>query len=396
MNGQGFTYKVSAFECRSIHHPHRSPHQPERPAQIERTMDAETAQGIVDRIPVFEMWKVVSYVYMSTFMTLVYFYVTTIDEEVRCIWPQPRWKLGKVLFLTTRYSALVIMAGNIAFNIPHYGKIGIPGCTAFLIITQATVTVYGISILATLWLFLYALLECKPKYFPIVISTLLAYTVSKEVLDGMYIYSQKCEILSDGIIEQFRLKHSLSAVPLEPLDVVLGYPCAFTLPARRYVHLTVGGSCLSLAYVLVTTMVGLVTLFMRYRKQRNGLLAVIRREGGFYLISSLILKVLVAAAQTPHSKLQDSYQVLYGLWLLGNIFALRMLLLLRKIEDPGTRAVVSSIAFQTTPEEKDDESSELELHAATGGNHKENGSTSVLVIEEEPGEKTTHNPTSLA
>ncbi|KAJ3526741.1 hypothetical protein NMY22_g10048 [Coprinellus aureogranulatus] len=185
-----------------------------------------------------------------------------------------------------------------------------------------------------------------------------AYTVSKEVLDGIYIYSQK-------------------SVPLEPLDVVLRYPCAFTLPERRYVHLTMGGSYLSLAYVL-------------------GMHIMVSAEEELTFPS--VLKVLVAAAQTPHSKLQDSYQVLYGLWLLGNIFALRMLLLLRKIEDPGTRAVVSSIAFQTTPEDKDDKSTvnELDSPTASGGNHREDGSTSVLVIEEEPGEKATHNPTSLA
>lgn len=47
---------------------------------------------------------------MSFFHLQAYHYLTTIDEEVKYIWPQPRWKLGRILFLTTRYCPLILVA----------------------------------------------------------------------------------------------------------------------------------------------------------------------------------------------------------------------------------------------------------------------------------------------
>ncbi|KAJ3524141.1 hypothetical protein NMY22_g11133 [Coprinellus aureogranulatus] len=186
------------------------------------------------------------------------------------------------------------------------------------------------------------------------------------------------------------------AVPLEPLDVVFGYPCAFTLYDRRYLHLGTIASYLSLGFVLATTTAGLVTLVVRYRQQRNGLLSVIRREGGLYLVSSLILKVFLAVHATPHTNLADDYQVLWGLtWILGNIFALRMLLLLRKIDDPGTRAVISSIAFDVTVEE-DQESTAFDSDTASGENCGDSESAGGVASEVEATEKPILNSTSMA
>ncbi|KAJ3544965.1 hypothetical protein NMY22_g2613 [Coprinellus aureogranulatus] len=310
-------------------------------------------------------------------MVLIYYWITTIGEEVRCIWPQPRWKLGKVLFLTARYSALIAMAGNVTYNNPHHGKLGITGCSVVFKIVQVSTIVYSISVFITLWLFLYALLECKPNYFPLVLLVLLAFIVSRYALDGMYVFSQK-------------------SVPLEPLDVVFGYPCAFTLYDRRYLHLGTIASYLSLGFVLATTAVGLVSLVVRYRRQQNGLLGVIRREGGVYLVSSLILKVFLAVHATPHTNLPDDYQVLWGLtWVFGNIFSLRMLLLLRKIDDPGTRAVISSIAFDVTVEE-DQESTAFDSDTASGENCGNTESVGGVASEVEATEKPILNPTSMA
>lgn len=36
--------------------------------------------------------------------TQLYYYILTFDGEVAKIWPQSRWRLGKILYLTTRYS----------------------------------------------------------------------------------------------------------------------------------------------------------------------------------------------------------------------------------------------------------------------------------------------------
>ena len=40
------------------------------------------------------------------------YYLETIDDEVSVIWPEP-WRLGKILFLTTRYSVI----GRIIFEL---------------------------------------------------------------------------------------------------------------------------------------------------------------------------------------------------------------------------------------------------------------------------------------
>ncbi|KAF6744571.1 hypothetical protein DFP72DRAFT_857364 [Ephemerocybe angulata] len=37
----------------------------------------------------------------------LYFYLTTFDEEVRVIWPQPTLKTGRILFLSTRYLSII-------------------------------------------------------------------------------------------------------------------------------------------------------------------------------------------------------------------------------------------------------------------------------------------------
>lgn len=36
-----------------------------------------------------------------------YHCILTFDDEVSRIWPEPTWKMGKILFLGTRYTALI-------------------------------------------------------------------------------------------------------------------------------------------------------------------------------------------------------------------------------------------------------------------------------------------------
>ncbi|KAJ3527325.1 hypothetical protein NMY22_g9830 [Coprinellus aureogranulatus] len=257
---------------------------------------------------------------VTTFVVIlraqIYYYITTIDEELRAIWPQPRWKLGKILFLTTRYSGLVAMGSEIAYGNPHYVKFDVAGCSALFKVGQA--------------------------------------------------------------------------VRLETLDAVLGYPCAFTSPDPRYLRLDGVASYLSLVFALGTTAVGLATLILRYRKQRNGLLRVITREGGIRLISLLVLKSFVAVVSTPQSKFEDTYRVLWTLaFIFSNIFSLRMLLLLKTIDDPGTRSVVSGIVFGITPEQEDDEFPDVESPTISDGMHEDApGNQATLTVDRAGGTET--------
>lgn len=48
----------------------------------------------------------------------------------------------------------------------------------------------------------------------------------------------------------------------------------------------------------------------------------------------------------------------------GNVFAERLILSLRKVDDPGTRVVISTLAFKITPDD-DEGSSDAELSEGT-------------------------------
>lgn len=94
-----------------------------------------------------------------------------------------------------------------------------------------------------------------------------------------------------------------------PLAASLGWPCEFTPPDRAYRYLYSISGYLSATrslseysafdkgngevvnsasvHLIVAIVLGMVTLVIRYRKQNNNLLRVIKREGGFYLALTL-------------------------------------------------------------------------------------------------------------
>lgn len=63
---------------------------------------------------------------------------------------------------------------------------------------------------------------------------------------------------------------------------------------------------------------------------------------------------------------------------LGNIFAQRLILSLRKVDDPGTRAVVSTLAFQIT-RESETESMDRDPFDEGPHNHGRGESSPVVV-----------------
>lgn len=61
----------------------------------------------------------------------------------------------------------------------------------------------------------------------------------------------------------------------------------------------------------------------------------------------------------------------------SNVFAERLLLSLRKVDDPGTRAVISSLVFEVRPVD-DEEDMNSDLPEGTGGDYERNGSAEIL------------------
>ncbi|KAJ3536803.1 hypothetical protein NMY22_g5874 [Coprinellus aureogranulatus] len=285
--------------------------------QILGSMDEEAIQEVLDQVPMYQAARITTYAYLFSYTALIYHYITTIDQEVEHIWSQPRWKLGKIFFLTTRYSALIVMAHDLHAELrqakPFVG-----------------ISVARTSAEATLWLCLYALLEGKLRYFYLMVLMLVGFTIPIQVLQNISTFAQK-------------------PIPLGPLDEYLGFPCSFLPP--EHMNWYIVAAYLSFTRTLVATVLGLVTFTVRYRKQRNNLLKVIKREGGLYLLSSLVLKFVDGLKATPNVTIEDKYDIAWGLsWLLINVFAERLLLSMKQVDHPGTRAVISTLVFNVEDE----------------------------------------------
>ncbi|TEB36765.1 hypothetical protein FA13DRAFT_1727118 [Coprinellus micaceus] len=299
----------------------------------------------------YERSRIRGYLYLASYTALIYHYLTTIDQEVAHIWPQPRWKLGKVLFLATRYSAMVTMAQDVVVNLPSHAVVSLAGCQAISLTVNLAIVVTHTSAEATLWLCLYALLEGKQKYFYILVATFLSFTIPMQVLQSFATLTQK-------------------AVVLDPIYRAFGYPCRFADPS--YMNLYAIAAYLSFTRTLVASLLALATFIVRYQRQRNSLIRVIRREGGMYFLTTLVLKFFDGLNTTAKSPVKDKYNIVWSLsWVCINVFAERLLLLMKKIDHPGTQTIVSDLMFageksQSTTSEDFDESGET-MHDISGG-----------------------------
>ncbi|RXW11175.1 hypothetical protein EST38_g14680 [Candolleomyces aberdarensis] len=107
---------------------------------------------------------VLGYIQMASYATYLSYYFETIDDEVSSIWPEP-WRLGKILFLMTRYSVI----GRIFFEFfngpfPSELPISLKSCEVLNIIGNVFGIIQVYSAVASVLLCLYALLGAKKKW----------------------------------------------------------------------------------------------------------------------------------------------------------------------------------------------------------------------------------------
>ncbi|TEB20085.1 hypothetical protein FA13DRAFT_1743458 [Coprinellus micaceus] len=258
-------------------------------------------------------------------MALLYHYATTFDEEVKYIWPQPTWKLGKILFLTARYASILSIISDWATSTPNFADISVVGCQVGLYASNLTGMVSRMAAEGTLWLCLYALLEGKARYLYLLIVGFLCFTIPAQVLQSFYIFSPK-------------------AITPSLMDNIVGWPCNFG-PVRHQSYYAIA-TYLTFTRALLAALVGFVTISIRYRKQDHSLIRVIRREGGMYYISALVLLFAVALVSTPGIPVKDKYSIVGPLRLvLINVFVERLILRMKNVDDPGTQACISSLMF---------------------------------------------------
>ncbi|TEB28625.1 hypothetical protein FA13DRAFT_774479 [Coprinellus micaceus] len=184
------------------------------------------------------MWRMQEYIMVSFFCLYVCYYVTTLAEEVSIILPQ-KWNRGKTLYLIIRHGTLVYIALQLSRDWRNY-----------FVMSPA-----GIQYLVAI-----IILSCG---VPLVNAIILIVSVFQ-----------------------------YPAGVLGPLPVELGYPCYFPSIATLAdtTIFTAGSGIRAYASLVATTLLallGALTLAIRYRGQRGGLVNVICRDGGSHYLSLL-------------------------------------------------------------------------------------------------------------
>ncbi|KAF6756941.1 hypothetical protein DFP72DRAFT_1168674 [Ephemerocybe angulata] len=290
-------------------------------------MDPDAIQELVGELGV---WRGQEYGQVAGYTALLYYYATSFDEEVERIWPQPPWKIGKVLYLLSRYSNILRIVIEIVRSFPIHATISTSACNSLQgAFWSLQVMALGFFPEAIFWLCIYALLGGKTKYLIVLAVTFLAFVIPTQVLQGM----------STATVE---------AIELSPLESALGYTCSYA-PSTQSPTLFLAAAYLALTRTTLIMVVAIITLFVRYRKQKNRLIKVIRREGAVYYLSAFLIGFVMSLSRTPGltEKIVDKYDLLVTFKsFMIPAFADRLLLKMQKIDDLGTRALISTLVFE--------------------------------------------------
>ncbi|KAF6744783.1 hypothetical protein DFP72DRAFT_1078121 [Ephemerocybe angulata] len=260
---------------------------------------------------------------VSTIVALLYYYMTTFDQEVNYIWRSSNRTLGKWLYLCTRYFNIIAAALYLYASFP---------------ITMRNLSVCGsvhraywvFPILGTvvcpegmLWLCLYALLR-GPKMLQIkwfIAAFLIVYAAPIVTLEAVY-------------------RSSFTAIPPPRLQDEAVGRCFY---GSGQWELWITASFLRSAWAAFLTCIAIITFMKRWRNPSGRLVSIIRREGGSYYMSAAALTFLATVASVNR---MDPYAIFPTLRrLLVPIFADRLILKMREISDPETAATVSALIF---------------------------------------------------
>ncbi|KAF6750164.1 hypothetical protein DFP72DRAFT_1173033 [Ephemerocybe angulata] len=140
------------------------------------------------------------------------------------------------------------------------------------------------------------------------------------------------------------------ALPLSQIDRELGYACTW-LPVSSP-EIIMGnkiGGFISLAKAILLAALALFIFSVRYRSQTGTLIQTIRRDSGIWIVSFVAIRLgnsltLVFRIGRPGS---DNLTHVFALLsrIAVPVLACRLLLDIRKTEDPIVRTTVSSILF---------------------------------------------------
>ncbi|KAF6753897.1 hypothetical protein DFP72DRAFT_1046393 [Ephemerocybe angulata] len=298
-------------------------------------------------------WTVEDYIALPFYSFYCYYYLTTLDEEVSAIWPQ-RWNSGKILFLAARYGPLIAIVQSILLEFRIHILFTPEACQRLNI---ASYVVYRFNILASelaLLLCLHALLGAKTRYLVLMLVAFTGATVGVYVPQLKY-YEEASRIWG-------------AALPASQLDQDLGYACTWedAISTEAEERMIIGGY-ISFSGAICISVLALGIFYLRYRSQKGSLVKVIRRDGGVYVFSLTAIRLGYTIIDIFKPRLSIYYiadSVLQRLQYVGvPLLACRLLLNMRRTEDPGVRSIVSTILFgpmNPDSESQDDSEEEYE------------------------------------
>ncbi|KAF6764596.1 hypothetical protein DFP72DRAFT_1059564 [Ephemerocybe angulata] len=268
--------------------------------------------------------------------------LTTMDDEVSMIWPR-KWQVGKILFLLTRYTPMLLIASTILngykINIVFPPQV----CSGLWLTGQVSFTITSWSSDIALLLCLYALLGSKRRYLAVLLAT---HT-------GLFLGTLLQEI--------GWMREGSYALPISPTDQDLGYSCTWAgavTPESMRSHVL--ALYVNLAKSAWMTALTLGILYFRYRKQEGSLINVIRRDGGMYTIALTATRLGGSVISTSNLVTGAYYNVAENIFSFLNtlaipILACQLLLNMQRTEDPGVRSVVWTLLFDAPRPSADSE-----------------------------------------
>ncbi|RXW16521.1 hypothetical protein EST38_g9332 [Candolleomyces aberdarensis] len=180
---------------------------------------------------------------------------------------------------------------------------------------------------ASLWLCMYALLGARRRYLAILMAIFVAFAISCLVLMLIELTSWKA---------------------VRPIDFMqtLGYTCAYSASEVKAQAAVAVVSYIKLAWAALSALIGLTTLLVRYRRQNNNLINVIREEGGIYYLTVIAILLAEAVTRTPAERVRQTYGIMTMLnRLVTPILSNRLLLQMRTVGDHSAQTAISGILF---------------------------------------------------
>ncbi|KAF6745201.1 hypothetical protein DFP72DRAFT_926693 [Ephemerocybe angulata] len=291
-----------------------------------------TPEEISELTDEVSLWFTQDYISVGLWTFYFYHYLTTLGEEVSTIWPQ-KWRTGKILFLLLRYIPICYIVLAVLLQLRIHIDLTPKVCQR-VYIAEATVIrrvgIYGAEVVILLCL--HALLGARRRYLALLILIYMGLTIPVIILAN-------------------RLDSEVSrAIPLSELDQELGYGCTWEgdlSPNIVKIEVIVGYISLAKATSMAILMISV--FLVRYRNTTGTLLHVLRRDSGVHLFSLIALRLFAAVAGS-FAELLGFYNipdaiVISGQYTISPILACRLLLNMRKSEDPGVQKSVSSLLF---------------------------------------------------